>query len=286
MRRTTLAVALLLAANASAHDTFSGGGEQCSPQNYRFNDRPSVVERETIEGRGLRSIRTSVKNTPVTVIGDSPAGYSIEVCKAAALPQDLAAIRVRLDGDELRAEGPSHSRWAVMYRIHVPRGADVTVDAENGPVGFTGVNGKIVARSTNGPLSLNDVSGTTRATTTNGPITLRGSSGQMKLQARNGPLTIDLEGNGWEGGSLEASTENGPLSISVPRNYNSGVIVEASGRSPIICHSDACDQWRSEKRRGYGSEDDDDGPRRLELGRGAADVRISTANGPILIKED
>lgn len=284
MKRTTLALTLLLASTASA-DSFSVSGEDCSPRNFRWNDRPSVVARETIEGRGLRSIRTSVTNAPVTVVGDSAAGYTIEICKAASLAQDLDAIRVSLDGNELRADGPKNSRWTVAYRIHVPRNADVSVDAQNGPVSFIDVDGKIVSRSSNGPLRLENVSGTIDATTANGPIDVSGSSGEIKVQATNGPLSIDLDGDSWRGGSFEASTKNGPLTITVPRNYNSGVVVESSGRGPISCRAEACDQLRSEKRRSF-YEYESDGPQRIELGRGAADVRITTVNGPVTIKED
>jgi hypothetical protein len=260
MRRLLIALALLIipAATALAHDHFSIDGDDCSARNFRWNDDAGYVSRETIDGRGLRSIKAKVTNAPVSVIGDSSGGYSIDVCKAASRAEDLDAIRVTLDGDELRATGPDHKRWTVLYRIHVPRNANVEIEAKNGPVAFLNVDGKVLARSANGPLSLKNVSGDIDAITTNGPISVNGGSGNVKLQASNGPLSVHLDGNSWVGGSLDASTKNGPLSVKIPRGYNSGVIVESSGRGPLSCRAEGCERWRAERRRTADDDDDDD----------------------------
>ena len=291
MRRFALALALVItAAGATAHENFEVNGDDCSSRNFRWNDRNAHIARETIDGSRLRSIKANVTHSPVAVIGDSTSGYSIEVCKAAALAEDLDDIRVTLEGDELRATGPDDRRWTVLYRIHVPRNADVTVEAKNGPVSFRDVDGKIVARSSNGPLSLTNVSGDVDATTNNGPISVKGGSGNVKVTASNGPLSVNLDGNSWQGGSLDASTKNGPLSVKIPRGYNSGVVVESSGRAPFSCRAEGCDQWRAQTRRTNEDDDDDHGyherSRRVELGAGRADVRLSTVNGPVTIKDE
>ena len=291
MRRLAIAFALVIISTtgASAHENFTMNGEDCSARNFRWNDNAAFVAKETIDGRGLRSIKANVTHAPVSVIGDSSRGYSIDVCKAAARAEDLQAIRVSLDGDELRATGPDNSRWTVVYRIHVPRNAEVEIDARNGPVSLLDVDGKVVARSANGPLSLRNVSGNIDATTTNGPISVYGGSGTMKLQASNGPLSVHLDGNSWLGGTLDASTKNGPLSVKIPRGYNSGVVVESSGRGPLSCRAEGCERWRAARN----ADDDDDGgwsghrsARRIELGNGRADVHLSTVNGPVTIKDE
>lgn len=288
MKRLTLALALIAATGAYAHDSYDNDGLRCSPSNFRFNDRNAVVARESIDGRGLSSIRAKVTNGPISVVGNS-AGYSIEVCKAAADPADLAAIRVSLEGNELRAEGPEHKHWTVGYLVRVPRNADVTVEAKNGPVSLRDVDGRVVANSANGPLSLDEVSGEIQAITKNGPITVRGGSGNMKVQATNGPLSIHLDGNAWEGGTFDASTQNGPLDLKLPRDYNSGVVVETSGRGPLSCRAEGCEQMRAQRR--YANDEDDSWdaharPQRLELGNGRTDVHISTVNGPVTIKDE
>jgi hypothetical protein len=290
MRRLGIALALVIATTgATADEYLNVSGDDCSSNNFRWNNRRTLVAQETIAGRGLRSIKTSVSNAPVSVIGDSTGGYSIDVCKAATTEADLNAIQVRLDGDELVATGPDDRRWTVMYRIHVPRNAQVDIATKNGPLALRDVDGTIVARSHNGPLSLKNVSGNVDATTTNGPISISGGSGNVKITASNGPLSINLDGTSWSGGSLEASTKNGPLSVKIPRGYNSGVVVETNGRGPVSCRAEGCEQWRASVRRASDDDDydwNDRRPSKIELGHGATDVRISTVNGPVTIKDD
>jgi hypothetical protein len=287
MRRLLIVLALVIipAAESAAHESFSINGDDCTARNFHWNDSPAFVAKQTIDGRGLRAIKANVTQAPVSVIGDSTSGYSIDVCKAAARAEDLDAIRVTLNGDELSATGPDNRSWTVTYKIHVPRNANVQIEARNGPLSFRNVDGTIVARSHNGPLSLRNVSGNVDATTKNGPISVHGGSGTLKVQASNGPLSIQLDGNSWLG-SLDASTKNGPLSVKIPRGYNSGVVVESSGRGPFSCRAEGCAQWRARN-----ADDDDDAwhserPRRIELGNGHANVHLSTVNGPVTIKDE
>lgn len=287
MRRLVLALALTaVATTAMAHDSsFSINGDDCTSRNFRWDDHETFVAKETIGGAGLRSIKTSVSHAPVSVTGGS-SGYSIDVCKAATSAADLAAIRVTADGGELRATGPDNRRWTVIYNIHVPRNANVDIEATNGPVSFRDVDGTIVARSSNGPLSLRNVSGDVNATTTNGPISVQGGSGTMKVMASNGPVSIDLDGNAWLGGTLDASTKNGPLSLKIPRDYNSGVVIETNGRGPVACRAEGCNRFRTAARDG----DDRNGwadnePRRIELGNGPESVHLTSENGPVTIKD-
>jgi hypothetical protein len=78
--------------------------------------------------------------------------------------------------------------------------------------------------------------------------------------------------------------------VKIPRGYNSGVVVESSGRAPFSCRAEGCDQWRAQMRRTNDDDDDDRGyhgrSHRVELGAGRADVRLSTVNGPVTIKDE
>jgi hypothetical protein len=72
------------------------------------------------------------------------------------------------------------------------------------------------------------------------------------------------------------------VSVKVSRGFNSGVLVESSGRGPVSCRAEACaGQMRSNDR----DWDDDDTPRKFELGRGPQVVKITTVNGPVTIKD-
>ncbi|MFP5248001.1 MAG: hypothetical protein ACLGH0_15005 [Thermoanaerobaculia bacterium] len=284
MRRLGIAFALALAATgAYAHDHghFSRM-EDCDGRHIQFDGEPSFTESQTIEAGSLRSLKASVEHAPLSVEGGNASGYTIVVCKAAAVQSDLSAIRVSLEDGELRATGPSGQgdRWQVSYHIRAPRNANLDLETENGPVSIRDVDGTVVARAANGPLALQNLRGTIEATTTNGPISISGGGGTMRVRATNGPLSVHLSGNAWEGGSLDASTKNGPLTVKLPRNYGSGVVVETSGHSPIQCRAAGCGRVRSM------GDDDYDEPRTIELGSGPAMVRISTTNGPVTIMDE
>lgn len=284
MRKLALAAALLLvAATASAHDVFSINGDSCQANNFHWDGGYASVAKETIDARSLRSLKATVAQAPIAVVGDSPAGYSIEVCKVAARAEDLASIRVSLSGNELVANGPDDARWAVHYKIHAPRNADLQLEAKNGPLALRDVDGTVVARTKNGPLALENVSGNVTATANNGPISIHGGSGTMKIEATNGPLSVSLDGRSWQG-SLDASTKNGPLSVKVPRDFATGVVVEALGRGPISCNAAACGSRSRTFQRGSW-DDEDEAPRTIELGNGPANVHLSTVNGPVTVKD-
>lgn len=282
MRRLAIALTVTLAATAAyaheGHDHRSSAVE-CSERNIHFGDERTYVKQEVINASSLRSLKAAVTNAPISFEGGNASGYTITVCKAATSQALLDQIRVSLDGNELKADGPDEGRkerWTVMYHVRAPRGADIDVDAENGPVAFRDIDGKVVARAENGPLSLANVEGNIDAETTNGPISIDGGSGTMKVKASNGPLSVDLDGSAWNG-TLDASTKNGPLTVKVPRNFGSGVVIEAKGHGPISCRAADCERgWRS---------DDDGEPRRIELGSGPATVHLSTVNGPVTVKD-
>lgn len=266
MRRLAIALTLTLAATAAyAHDDYDhrSSAEECSERNIQFGDGRTYVKKEVINAGNLRSLKAAVTNAPISVEGGSGSGYTITVCKAATVEADLDQIRVTLDGNELHAEGPRDGgkrRWTVMYHIVTPRGADIDVEAENGPLSLRNVDGKVDAE------------------TTNGPISITGGSGTMKVKAANGPLSVRLDGAAWNG-TLDASTKNGPLSVRLPRNFSSGVLIEAKGHGPISCRAEQCDRggWRS---------NDDGEPRVIELGSGPQTVRLSTVNGPVTVKDE
>lgn len=281
MRRFVLGMALILSAGSLlAHDGDHGEiTEDCSPRHYQFGrDRDSVVQREEIPARGLRSLKVVAENGPVSVRGGD--AYSIVVCKAAEDDAALREIQVSLRGNELSADGPSGGRWTVAYKITVPRGAELDVESKNGPVSMKEVDGRVTAHATNGPISLRNIKGDVEAITTNGPISVTGRGGNVKAIATNGPVSVKLEGESW-GGTLEARTSNGPLSVKVPRGYATGVVIDTDGHGPVSCNFDGCDEVRRSMREGRGRD-----PQRFELGTGPKNVRLSTSNGPLTIREE
>jgi hypothetical protein len=256
----------------------------CSQISIRFDDVRALRATDEVPVSGLRSLTVhTAHNGGVRVLGWDQPTYSVQACKAAALASDLAQVRASVSGNEVTASGPDNGQWVVYFLVRAPRNATLDLEAQNGEIALHDVVGTISAHSQNGPVAIKHSSGTMDITTQNGPISLSGSSGNVKLTAQNGPISVKLAGSSWDGGSLEARTNNGPLSVKLPRDYRSGIVVESDGHGPISCRADACGSAQRSK---SFVDDDDDRPRRMEFGSGAALVHLSTSNGPVSVKNN
>ena len=202
MRRWLLAISMtLLAASAFAHDRdhhrsmsieSDGDSDSCDDRMVRFGNRRAAMSEEEVTVGSLRALKIRGDHAGIRVAGSTAGTFRVKVCKAAALPSDLASIRVSLSGNELSANGPDDNDWVVFYIVDMPRGGDLGIDSQNGPVSLRDVDGTVLARAQNGPLSLQNSSGNIDAETVNGPISVTGGSGNVKLQTNNGPLSVKL----------------------------------------------------------------------------------------------
>lgn len=251
----------------------------CDQMKIRFGDDHSRGFRaeEQVPVRGARSLKVrSAKNGGIYVSGGS-GQMSVTACKASEFEDSLRDIRITTSGNEVTADVGDRNT-VVYFLVSVPRGAELDLEANNGPISLRNVNGKVVAHATNGPISIKQSSGSFDLDTQNGPISLSGGSGTVKLNAQNGPISVRFDNNTWDG-SLDARTQNGPLSLRLPRDFRSGLVVESNGHGPVSCRGEAC----REARRTW--DDDDDRHRRIEIGSGPTVVRMSTVNGPISVKD-
>lgn len=230
-------------------------------------------------------------NSGIRVTGTNRSDFAVTVCKAAERAEALDAIRVSPEGSGVSFNGPSSGEWVAYLLVEAPKGAELDLEARNGPIGVRSMAGKTAARTTNGPISisessgeilanaqngpisLDDCSGSGEARAVNGPIHISGHSGTYRLSTQNGPISVVLDGDRWNG-TLEARAVNGPLSLKLSDGYRSGVLVEATGHGPVSCPDSAC----RAARRTF----DDDG-RRIEFGDSDPIVRLSTRNGPVSI---
>lgn len=257
--------------------TDDGNISSCSDLRVTIDDEPAARAEETVPVGNPKSLAVhAARNGGIYAIGSASGGYEVTACKAAAAGTSLNDIRVSSSGNDVTADGPSDDRWVVYFLVRAPRGAQLDLDASNGPISLRQINGTIGARAVNGPISARELDGTINLETTNGPISIDGGSGTAKLNATNGPITVKLRGDSWNG-TLDARTENGPVSLRIPSNFRSAVVVQSDGRGPVSCSADACRQARR-------TWDDADN-RRIELGSGPTSVHLSTVNGPVSVRE-
>jgi DUF4097 and DUF4098 domain-containing protein YvlB len=288
MRRFLFPVAaILVAVPMFAHDghgrsvSFDGddpASTDCSALTVRFdgNRVPVLSEEVAIGNAGSLRVRAE-RNGGIHVVGTTR--YAVTACKAAAAGVDPAQIRVNFNGTEVSGSGPGNEDWVLYFIVQTPRNASLELESTNGPVSVYRFDGTLNASAANGPLSLKESTGTIVATAKNGPISLAGGSGNVKLSATNGPVSVKLDGSAWDG-NLEASTQNGPVSLKLPRGYRSGVVLESNGHGPVSCRAEDCYSARQRA-----VDTDDFQPRKIELGSGPQNVRLSTVNGPISVKD-
>jgi Toastrack DUF4097 len=172
--------------------------------------------------------------------------------------EDLAR-EVRIEsGATVRAVGPAsigrrHGFW-VSFRLEVPRGVRLSLQADNGGI------------------SLRDFSGTAELRTVNGGIHITSAAGDVHGETVNGGVHVELTGTRWQGEGLDLRTTNGGLHVTVPSDYNARLEM---GTVNGGVHSDLPLSVRHQDRRRIDAE----------LGQGGPLVRIETTNGGIHLSQ-
>lgn len=272
------------------------GIESCRDIRVRYDSREAERAEDSFTMPGSAApLRVRLpENSGIRVTGGNGDGFAVTVCKAARHADSLKEIHVSGVGSGVAFRGPSADDWMVFLIVRAPREVAFDLEAKNGSIGVRGVSGRITAKTTNGPISLEDCSGPLDANAVNGPISLErcsgtgearavngpidfsGSRGSYRLDTQNGPISVELEGDRWDGGKLDAHAVNGPLHLKLSDDYRSGVRVEVLGHSPVSCPSSICRSARK-----VSNEDS----RTIEFGDSRSDpvVRLSTRNGPVSV---
>jgi hypothetical protein len=171
-------------------------------------------------------------------------------------------VHVRLEPGRIETDGPRSQRgrvwnersWSVSYRILVPRGTDLDLEALNGAIRVAGVEGGVSARTTNGAIHLADVDGAVRARTTNGSVHA-GFSDDFRLAH-----------------DAELRTTNGSVNLALPRDFSARL--EASTTyGGITTDFPVTVQGRIGRRVS------------AVLGDGGPELRVATTNGGIRLRE-
>ena len=257
----------------------------CEDMHVQFDSEPPIMDSEerTLSKAEASTLHIdNLVNAGVQARGWDKDTYSVTACKFADrrdrdAKELLSQIKMSISGGHVSVSGPerTHEHWAVQLLVRTPRGANLEIKAQNGPVSFSEVDGKIYVRAENGPVSMSNCTGEADITSQNGPISISGKSGKLKLHTENGPISVALQSPNWTDGGLVADAVNGPVSLSVPTELNTSFLLESTGHSPISCNASVCKSARK-------TFDDNDN-RRIEYGSGAPVIRLSTVNGPVTV---
>ena len=114
-------------------------------------------------------------------------------------------IKVNVAAGQVSSSGPetSHDQnWSVSYEIFVPHQANVQIQAHNGGVHVSDINGRLDFATDNGGVHLARLNGHVQGKTTNGGV------------------HIEFTGSRWEGDGMNVETTNGGVHMSMPANYS------------------------------------------------------------------
>lgn len=173
--------------------------------------------------------------------------------------QLASSVQVQAVSGRVSSTGPSTSGrewWSVSYRIDVPRHSDLDLNANNGGISLSSVNGTIKFDTTNGGVTLTDVGGDVRGAT------------------RNGGLNVVLSGDRWEGAGLDVETSNGGVNLTIPEGYNADLTTRTVNGGFRTDYPMTI-QGELTANRGLNAT----------LGSGGPPVRVRTTNGGLRIRK-
>ena len=248
-------------------------------------DRHAEAESETTVANQLLHI-TAAHNGGIHVKQWDRNEIGIKICKAAIAVNDAEAqkllqqVKLNVSGARVTVEGPdsndSDGRWSALLMVHVPKNAQLDLDADNGGISFNRVQVNATAHTRNGGISLNRASGRLDVEAQNGGVSVKDCNGDIKVNVQNGGVALKL-GDTWTGAGLEANTHNGGLSVEVPKNFHSSLEVTGSRHVGFNCRSSVCTNGQRTW--------NDDGDRILRIGTGTPVIRTSTINGGVIVRD-
>jgi hypothetical protein len=273
---------------AARHYNLSINGdnpERCSDLKVKSsNGEASMAEQSFSFAKGEAPVLelSGADHGIIRVKGWDRPEYSIQACKIAAAETMAAAeqiarsITVGRSGGRFFTNTPAanDSDWEVYYIVRAPKDANLDLDTKNGPIEVSDITGSTKVRAINGPVAVKGMAGVVDVHTENGPVAFEGNAGEVHLIAQNGPISVKLQGETWNGPTLEARTANGPLSLEVPDTFRTGIRVDTSGHAPFSCALGACKNAMTDAT--------GDG-RILRLNGSSETIRVSTQNGPVSV---
>jgi hypothetical protein len=239
----------------------------CQNWNWSSNNKVSFADlREMTATAGGTITVDAGKNGGVSVVGEDRSDVGIKACVQAwgtteeAAKAAAAGIRINTSGT-IKAENTTEDNWSVSFQIAVPRQSNLKLNAHNGGI------------------SISNVEGTMEFETQNGGVSLKNLGGDVKGSTKNGGLNVALGGTSWRGNGMDVVTTNGGVNLTLSKNYSANLetgTVNGGYKSDIpqlaITTENINGGWKSR-------------PSRIQtnLNGGGAPVKVITTNGGIKI---
>ena len=240
------------------HYSFCSGNNWSNGEKVSFNE----VREMTVPASGTVAVDGG-RNGGVKVTGSDRGDVFVRACvQTWGISDEEAralASGIQIGTSPIKATASTDEGWSVSYEVLVPRNTNLKLNAHNGGIAISSVEGTLSFETTNGGVSLKDVAGDVRGRTTNGGV------------------NVVLLGNSWKGAGLDVQTSNGGVHLSMPDTYAANIetgTVNGGFKSDIASLSVEKDDQRGMRR-----------PARINqaLNGGGAPIRVITTNGGIKI---
>lgn len=236
----------------------------------------------------------SLPNQPLDIRAEKNGGihvttwdqpeFSVKLCKQVAANDEsegrkiLNEIKLTVEGSTVSVAVPQdgdHHNVATLVLVKAPKDAAVKLKVKNGGASLNHFSGTAEAETTNGGISLRHSTGKLTVQAQNGGVSIKDCGGDISAKVANSGLSIALPER-WEGKGLDAHTQNGGLAISVPKNFSSSLEVATSNYVKVVCRGDICQNAQKTS---------EDGRQMFRLGSGDPQIRATTQNGGVVIKD-
>jgi hypothetical protein len=262
---TLLVLALLCAGPSPAEELRVVQDDRwCREDSGGWHERARICEvREaTLAAGGVLSVDAS-PNGGIQVRGwdRSEVRLRVKIVAAAGTDADARALAGQVQVEtagSVRAAGPEPGRsrsWYASYRLDVPRGQALRLEADNGGLHLSDLEGDVELQTVNGGLHLDRV------------------GGHIQGRTVNGGIHLELAGSEFQGEGLDLRSTNGGVHLRLPEGYNARL--EASTVNGGV-HSDMPSARRGRRSGGRIA---------VDLGRGGPPVRLETTNGGLHITQ-
>jgi DUF4097 and DUF4098 domain-containing protein YvlB len=244
--------------------------EFCSSNNYSGDGHVSFrdLREMTLPSTGSLTVDAG-RNGGIVVRGSDRSDVLVRACvqswgnteeEAKAVVSDVKIAT----SPAIKADGANEEKWSVSYEILAPRSTDLKLNAHNGGIVISSVDGRLEFETQNGGVILTDVAGDVHGRTTNGGV------------------VVSLSGTSWKGSGLDVQTTNGGVHISLPETYAANVETgtvngDFSSNIPalnITTEDVKGDEWNHSRSKKISTA----------INGGGAPLRISTTNGGVVIR--
>jgi hypothetical protein len=237
----TAALAVTALALLASH-TFIGPADE-----KHADEKRDVVSYTVAEKVATLSVRSQAGRVEV-LPGTGPVAVREEYTYTSTRPDATHTLVGR--ALNLVDSGCAAQRCTVDYRIEVPAGTAVTVNADAGAVSVTGITAAVRIAADAGAVTLTNVTGEIDVTATAGAVTGRGLRDTTTVESDGGPVDLTFAAPAL---SVDVTTDAGNITLRLPSGSYAVETMTFGGRLVVDVPTDPSSLYHVTARAGTGA---------------------------------